>query len=84
MKGKYKKYYTGGKPKKKSVSDTSSVKINTDRDTMFVDSKGLKRRIIDLSLINEADPYASDTLSTVNIKPRKVYNGMLVLSLIHI
>lgn len=80
MKSKYRKYNNGGpvRPKKKSVADTSSVKINTDRDTMFVDSKGIKRRIIDLSLVNETDPYASDTLSTVNIKPRKVYNGMLV------
>jgi hypothetical protein len=37
-----------------------------------------KKKSVADTTFNYADPYASDTLSTVNIKPRKVYNGMLV------
>ena len=76
MKGKYKKYKKGGpvNPKKRRASDTTSVKTNVDRDTSFTDAQGLIHRMIDLSLINEADPYASERTEP-EFKPRKIYNG---------
>ena len=79
VKSKYRKYKQGGpvKPKKRRSSDTASVKTNVDRDTSFVDSQGLIRRMIDMSVINEADPYASEQNKTT-FKPRKLYDGEYV------
>jgi len=76
MKGRYKRYNNGGpiKPKKRRASDTTSVKTNVDRDTSFTDAQGLIRRIIDLSVINEADPYASERTEP-KFEKRKIYNG---------
>lgn len=75
MKGRYRKYNNGGpvKPKKRRTSDTTSVKTNVDRDTSFTDAQGLIHRMIDLSVINEADPYASER-NIPTFKPRKTYN----------
>lgn len=79
VKSKYRKYKEGGpvKPKKRRGSDTTNVNIKTDRDTSFVDANGLMRRIIDLSMVNEADPYASERTEP-EFKPRKIYNGEAV------
>ena len=79
MKSKYRKYNEGGpvKPKKRRGSDTATVKTNVDRDTSFIDAEGLIRRMIDMSLINEADPYASERTEP-EFKPRKIYNGEAV------
>lgn len=79
MRSKHRKYNNGGpvKPKKRRGSDTATVKTNVDRDTSFVDSEGLIRRIIDMSLINETDPYASERTEP-EFKPRKIYNGEAV------